>query len=327
MRELERRVALASLEAREPALATIAIERPVVITGFPRTGTSLLLNLLARVEGLWAPPLWQLREPVPPAGASEDSLRAQAQAQLDALFAAAPQLRAIHPMDPDWPDECNWLLRNSFSTLHNAFSWFVPSYVEHLGSGDMRPAYADHRRWLRALVHRRGGAQPRLVLKDPLHLWQLEELFAVYPDATVIHLHRDPDQVAPSLASMCATMQSVDSDAPRSAAEIGAYSLRILERGLQALERSRATLPAARFIDIPYRELIAAPGEVVRRLGRQLEFRVDTEALADAGEWLTANRPPRVGGHRYELEDFGFSPELLAESFSDYRGRFRGQIS
>lgn len=328
--ELGRRAALASAESRDPDLAATPVERPIVITGFPRTGTTLLHNLLARVDGLWAPPLWQLRSPIVPvelADADRDAWaqrqRAEAQAALDLIFDRAPELRAIRPASADWPDECNWLLRNSFSTLVNAFAWFVPSYARLLSRTDMTPAYADHRRWLRALLHqRRDGARPRLVLKDPLHLWQLEALIATYPDATVIHLHRDPVEVAPSFASFCATYQTVDSDAPRSRAEIGAYTLTILDNGLRALERSRATLPSERFIDLPYRELVAAPGSVVGRLGRQLGFSTSHTALAGADQWLRENSQNKAGRHRYTADDFGLSADILDEQFADYRARF-----
>ncbi|EDM81075.1 hypothetical protein PPSIR1_25886 [Plesiocystis pacifica SIR-1] len=323
--QLCQRSALATYEAAHAGPDAAAIERPLVITGFPRTGTSLLHNLLARVPGIWAPPLWQLRAPLAKASGSSEAAaaaREDTRAFLDALYTAAPELRTIRLMDADWPDECNWLLGPSFTTLVNAFRYFVPSYVRHLRGLDMRPAYADHARWLRALAQLNGRGSARLVLKDPFHLWQLEALFATYPDATVIHLHRDPAEVAPSLASLCATRQSVHTDAPRTRTEIGAYTLGLLDNGLRALERSRASLPAERFIDLPYRELIASPGEVLRRLGAKLDFATDADALERAGAWLTENRQHKAGRHRYTPEDFGFSEDILDEYFADYRSRF-----
>jgi hypothetical protein len=320
LRALERRVALARLEQAEPSVTAIAIERPIVITGFPRTGTTLLHNLLARVDGLWAPPLWQLRSPVTPL-ALEQQQRDEAAALLDSVYAAAPNFRAIHPMHPDWPDECNWLLRNCFSTLVNAFSWFIPGYVEFLRTRDMRPAYADHRRFMRALLHRR-DARPRLALKDPLHMWQVEALLAAYPDATIIQLHREPLQIVPSLASLCASLQAIDTDSPRTPAEIGRFSLYILGQGLRALEQARRALPSERFIDLPYRELVASPGAALRSLGEKLGFDARGVAVEEAGRWLEQNRQHKLGRHRYALEDFGLSEDVIEEYFEDYRARF-----
>ena len=104
--------------------------------------------------------------------------------------------------------------------MANAFSWYVPSYVQYLATCDMRPAYADHQRWLRALLYRRQRSQgdlPRLALKDPFHMWHLDALLAVYPDATIIQLHREPAEIVPSFASLCASLQSVDTDSLQSA--------------------------------------------------------------------------------------------------------------
>jgi hypothetical protein len=325
--ELGRRGALAALERRTPEVTEIPVARPIVITGFPRTGTTLLHNLLARIEGLWAPPLWQLRNPAPPADAPADwdeRQREATAAMLTRLYEAAPNFRHIHPMDPEWPDQCNWLLRKSFSTMANAFSWFVPGYVQYLATCDMRPAYADHQRWLRALLHRRQrseGDLPRLALKDPFHMWHLEALLAVYGDATIIQLHREPAQVVPSFASLCATLQRVDTDSPRRPAEIGSFCLFILRHGLEALERARQKLGPERFVDLSYRELVASPGAALRKLGARLGFDASGVAVEEAGEWLERNEQ-RSGRHHYSLDDFGLTPEIIDEYFEAYRARF-----
>jgi selenocysteine lyase/cysteine desulfurase len=326
LRTLRERADLTALERRDPSVFGCAITRPIVITGFPRTGTSLLHNILARVEGLWAPPLRQLRRPVAPVDAAPDwesRQRNDTAAMLAELDIAAPNFRRIHPMDPDWPDHCNWLLRKSFSTMANAFSWYMPGYVQYLATCDMRPAYADHRRWLRALLHTRAD-QPRLVLNDPFHMWHLEALLAIYPDATIVHLHREPEQVVPSFASLCATLQAVDTDSPRRPNEIGRSCLFIIGHGLRALERARQKLAPERFVDLSYRELVASPGSVVHKLGAKLGFDTGGVAVEEADEWLVHNRQHNRGRHLYSLDDFGIAPEIIDEYFADYRNRFGG---
>jgi len=319
---LEQRAALGARERETPRVAETPVERPIIITGFPRTGTTLLHNLLARVEGLWAPPLWQLRDPLA-ALDDEDQPRRETEALLERLYTAAPAFRAIHPMHADWPDQCNWLLRKSFSTMANAFAWFVPGYVQYLVTCDMRPAYADHRRWLRLLLDRRDraeGDRPRLALKDPFHMWHTEALLDVYPDATIIHLHREPSEIVPSFASLCATLQSVDTDSPRRPAEIGSFCLFILSKGIAALERARQKA-GDRYLDLSYRELVASPGATLRKLGSQLDFDGSASAVERAGEWLEQNR--RQGeGHEYALDDFGLTPAAIEEDFAAYRARF-----
>jgi hypothetical protein len=325
---LVRRAELAAAEQRGSVHTDRPVEAPIVITGLPRTGTTLLHNLLARVDGLWAPPLWQLHAPVRPehAGAEwAEQRREHTAATLNRLYTAAPNFRAIHPMEPDWPDQCNWLLRKSFSTLANAFAWFVPSYVQHLATCDMRPAYADHRRWLSVLLEaheRETGERARPALKDPFHMWHLDALLDVYPDATIIQLHREPTQVVPSFASLCATLQSVDTDSPRRPAEIGHFCLFILGHGLRALERARTQLPAERFIDLSYRELIASPGATLVKLGNRLGFDARGVAVEGAGRWLEDNRALGPGKHAYSLDDFGLTGADIDDYFDAYRRRF-----
>ena len=330
---LGERAGLRALEAREPSVVGRAVRGGIVITGLPRTGTTLLHNLLGRVEGLWAPPLWQLRAPVRPpekdSQAWDLEQHERAAAMLERLYTTAPDYRHIHPMDPDWPDQCNLLLRKSFSTLANAFTHFVPSYVHFLATAyDMRPAYADHRRWLRALLHRREqthGDVPRLALKDPFHMWHLEALLDVYPDATIIQLHREPTEVVASLASMCETLQAVDADSRRQPGEIGRFCLFLLGLGLQALERARTALPATRFVDLSYRELIASPGAVLAKLGGRLGFDARGVAVEEAGEWLERNRQHGRSRHAYSLDGYGLTAADLdaeGEHFVAYRRRF-----
>ena len=153
-------------------------------------------------------------------------------------------------------------------------------------------------------------------------MWPLEALLAVYPDATIIHLHREPAQVVPSFASLCATLQAVDTDSPRRAAEIGQFCLFILRRGLQALEQARQKLGAERFIDLSYRELVASPGATLLDLGHRLGFDAAGVAVEEADEWLEHNRQHKLGRHQYSLDDFRLTPGDIDEDFSAYRARF-----
>ena len=86
----------------------------------------------------------------------------------------------------------------------------VPSYASWLAKCDMRPGYAYHSRVLRLL--QRDRPTRRWVLKAPSHLWTLEALLAVYPDARVVWTHRDPLVVLPSMASLAATLYWLRSD-------------------------------------------------------------------------------------------------------------------
>lgn len=326
MNALSQRAALRRFETDTPELREHEPEAPIFITGFSRVSTNLLHNLLARVPSLWAPRLWELRDPVPPAQINERWIDRQilaAEATLEQLDEAAPELRRGLAVNATSPDSCGALLRNSFSTPEHALHWFVPGYLEFLADAELGPAYRDHRRWLRVLAwrHRHDDlAGPRVVLEDPWHMGQLDALSSAYPNARVIQVHGDPGEVLPTLARACWLMQRIDARRPRTKAEIGRYCLALLNIHAQRNADARERLGAARFIDVSHRAVLEDPIAVVRRIGRRLNFPITEQALRGAKRWLldnrfvTRSRPAR-------LEEFGLERQAVDAAFSDYRRR------
>lgn len=302
MTALGQRVALAEFEHDTPELNSIAIERPIFITGFPRAGANLLHNLLVRVPGLWGPRLWELQRPVPPPRIDERWIDRQIHAteeMLEQLYESAPEFRRIHPLSATSPDACSWLFRNNFSSLVHGFYWHMPSYVEFMLHADMGPAYRDHRRFVRVLAHRHRHddlAGPRIVLEDCWHLWHLEALFATYPDACVIQIHAEREQVLQNLARSCWTLQQVDAKRPRSATQVRDDCAQLLDAGFASAKRARER--GGRFIDIDHAQLLAEPLALVRSLAPRLQLPLPESlpnslpngALQGASRWLLDQR-------------------------------------
>ena len=74
----------------------------------------------------------------------------------------------------------------------------------------MVPAYEFHRRCLQVLQ----SAIPtqRWALKTPGHMWHMDAVYAVYPDARVVWTHRDPLKVVGSVASLNSTLHATNTD-------------------------------------------------------------------------------------------------------------------
>lgn len=294
MSALGQRVALGQFERDTQELADVAIERPIFITGLPRASTNLLHNLLVRVPGLWGPRLWELQRPVPPARIDERWIDRQIHStdvMLEQLYESVPEFRRIHPLSATSPDACSWLFRNNFSSLVHAFQWHMPSYVEFLLAADMGPAYRDHRRFLRVLAHRHrhdDHAGPRIVLEDCWHLWHLDALFEAYPDACVIMVHAEREEVLQSLARSCWTLQQVDAKRPRSPGQVREDCAALLDRGIAASERARER--GGRFIDIDHAQLLAEPLAVVCSLAPRLGVPLPQAALQGPSRWLLDQR-------------------------------------
>ena len=299
---------VAALLRERPELRESPMPAPAVITGLPRTGTTLLHNLMGSVPGNRAYRLWELRAPVFPRGAPPDQARREfegTQEVLTWLYRRAPGFQAIHPMAAGAPDECNWLLRPTFRTPFFAWLNHVPSYERFLAEVDFRPAYRDWDLFLRLIRWRSPGGAP--VLKDPGHIWAIDALFAVRPDARLIVMAREPEASVPSFCSLCSTLQHMDADGPGEEA-IGRYTLRMLEHGLKRLERA-CDEHREKILIVDYRRLVADPvatvGEIQRWLGRPFDSRGEAACRAFlAGQ-------TRHKKHSYSLEQFGLGRDSL----------------
>ncbi|MCA9716161.1 MAG: sulfotransferase [Myxococcales bacterium] len=299
---------VAALLRARPELRERPTPAPAIITGLPRTGTTLLHNLMAVVPGNRAYRLWELRAPAFAIDAPPEQARREleaTQAMLRWLYGRAPAFRDIHPMAADAPDECNWLLRATFTTPFFAWLNHVPSYERFLADADFRPAYRDWDLLLRALRWRSPGGAP--VLKDPGHIWAPDALLATRPDARLIVTVRALDEVVGSFCSLCSTLQHMDADGPGDAV-VGRTTLRLLERGLARLERAYAE-HRARILLVDYREFVADPVATVERIQHWLDRPFDDRAAAACRAFLEGQ--PRHAPHRYSLARFGLRPEQL----------------
>jgi hypothetical protein len=320
-RSLANAMAIDAEIARAPVVLTSPVSQPVFILGFPRTGTTLLHELLALVPGARAPRMWELLWPLPAVTPDDEDkgriLRAE-QGVAD-LVRLAPHIRTIHPFDPRGPEECLQLLENAFTCASYGFYLRVPSYLAWLALADARPAYARYKVQLQLMQAR--APERRWVLKWPGHVLQLDALFATFPDACVVQTHRDLGAVAGSSCSYSATLKSILTDE----VDLGALGAEWLEGARVMATRTleaRTRLGPARFLDLRYQDLVTDPIGCVRRICERFDL-----GLAPAGEvrmraHLEANRASSPGAHRYDVGEFGLSHETIAREFADYHGHF-----
>ncbi|MCV7027876.1 sulfotransferase family protein [Mycobacterium sherrisii] len=300
-----------------PQHADVAIERPIFVTGLPRTGTTILHRLLGADPHHQGLHLWlaEFPQPRPPRDtwASNPWYR-----QLDAQFTQHhqenPDYTGLHFMAAYELEECWQLLRQSLHSVSYETLAHLPGYAHWLSEQDWTPSYRRHRRNL-ALIGL-NDVEKRWVLKNPSHLFALDALLATYPDALVIQTHRPVETI---LASMCSLAQHTAEGWSTTfhGAQIGADAMETWSRGLHRFNTERAKHNPAQFFDVDYHDLIADPLGTVESVYRHFGLTLTDEARkAMQDSHAESQTGPRAPKHKYSLADYGLTAEEVKERFA-----------
>ena len=188
-----------------PECASVPVRRPVFVTGLPRTGTTALHRLLVADPAHQGLELWlaEAPRPRPPrADWAGDPVFQYIAAACARHHVAHPEFMEVHYVAADQVEECWQLLRQSMRSVSFECLAHLPGYSAWLRAADWTAAYRRHRRNLQLIGLNDPGR--RWVLKNPSHLFALDALLAVYPDALVIQTHRDPRAAIASVCSLAA---------------------------------------------------------------------------------------------------------------------------
>ncbi len=324
MRLLTNRLRMEQDFAANPDILNTAIPRPLYVIGLPRTGTTLLHNLLACDPAARSIRLWEGFFPSPPPTLEtrEHDLRiAMAEEHVATFNRLAPTLAGIHNLNPRGPEECLWLFEHTFADFIHELRAHVPAYSEWLPHHESSPRiYREYRRMLQLLGWKSPGQH--WVFKAPRHLMGLAGLLEVFPEARIVQTHRDPLEVLPSICSLCHVDRQIFTEDPDKNV-IGDFWFHRLKNGLNnALNVREADEVPDRFLDIYYKDLLGDPIGSVRRI-YEVHGYAFTEAFEIAmREWLEDNRQHKHGVHRYAMEDYGLKAAQVDQGFAAYRKRF-----
>lgn len=307
---------------RVEAVAATKVERPIFVVGFPRTGTTVLQNLLALHPGRRALQFWELTAPVPEhADPAEDARRriASTDRMLRMAYVMAPEMGEVHEIRATTPEEDWALFANTVAVLNYEFQSGLTAFGDLLMEQDLRWAYAEFREMLQVLLHQRPADQ--LVLKCPEHLWFLDSLLAEFPDACVVWTHRDPFETIASYCSLISMNRRVYYGQFRPA-EIGPH---ITDRFLVGIERAmkvRETADPARFLDLRFEDLVADHAGAVRQVEEHFGLPRWEGMDAAVEAWLRSDRLDERGKHRYDAERYGLDRDAIHRRYAGYIERF-----
>lgn len=322
-RALTSRLAIVDWRARHPAIGAAPVPRPIFIVGQPRTGTTILFDLLAQDPALRPPLTWEVDNPFPPPEPETydtDPRIAHTQANIEMSEQIVPGLLAHHPMGALVGQECVRITAGQFTSMIFPTQYRLPDYYRWLlYDADHGPAYRYHRMFLQ---HLQSGVGGRWLLKSPAHLWQLDALVAEYPDALIVQTHRDPLNVISSISALLHHLRRLASD-ESSVSDCAAQSREQIIVGLQRAMalRDSGALAAHQVVDVHFADFMRDPFETLRTLYRRLGRELDPVTEQRMRDHLAAH-PGDHGGGRYRWADTGLDAAEVRDQVRAYQQRY-----
>lgn len=307
---------------RHSEIFQVPIQRPLFIVGLFRSGTTFLHNLLSQDPSSRWLHLGEAFNPSPSPTQKtweNDTRLKNAAKWVKFQKSLASNVFTAHHISANRPAECSRLFEHGFIGHLFDFRAHVKSYSEWLQRQDLVGSYRYYRQQLQYLGWHWSGAH--WVLKAPAHLYALDALLTVFPDACIVHIHRDPLEVLPSCCSLSAMGRNRFTDHQFLTA-IGEHWQKSLATAVESAMQVRATAAAERFYDVNYTDLIQDPIRTIRQIYKYFGYQFNNELEQNLNRWMGENPQHKYGVHSYSLEQFGLKPKEINRKFASYCQKF-----
>ena len=307
--------------AKNPWIERQPIEQPVFIIGMPRTGTTILHAIMHEDPAHRSPLAWECLLPYP--AATPETFRNNEQLktiekEFGQLFKLVPDFQKKHYMAADSPQECLGITAFDFNSYQFSAQLYLPSYMEWFSHhSDMLGTMRFHKRFLQYLQS--GGVKAeRWLLKTPVHLMRLSEIFEVYPDARIIMTHRPPADVVSSTASLISSVRSLYSD-KEDPVVTGHEQADFWSLSFNRFLESRKTLQKEdQIIDLKFEDFIRDQMGTIRKIYERFGWELTDVAERNFKNFLAENPKDKHGKHEYSLDTFGLTEDNINRQFSQY---------
>ena len=320
IRILQTRLRLEAAWKKTPDILEEKVERPIFVVGAPRTGTTILLELLALDPALRAPIAWEAHHPIPHGEVDgPQAALAVAESEQELWADIQEEFITVHELRSDLPCECVHFMALEPASGYWGMHYNTPSFdAWAAGRSDLVPrSYRTHRRFLQTLQH--GAPRRPWLLKTPGHLATMPALFAEYPDAVIVHTHRDPRKFVGSAASTTAMLKWLRSDSVDLAVQ-GQIALQGFSYMLNEVHRLRTAgeLPDAQFVDSHYLDLLADPAAALRKIYSQAGLDWPDNHDETVVAYLRDKPKGKFGKHEYALEEYSLTERAVDDAYAGY---------
>jgi len=304
---------------RHPQILDEDVSDPIVVLGFPRSGTTALQRMISADPSMQSLKLWRVFNPAPFPDEVVDEPAdriAFAEAIEAAMRTGSPEMFAAHPMIANEAEE-DWFLHHfAFQHVGNVFGGLVSvEYLAYLKTLPRLPSYRYVGDLLRYLQWQDGGRRGRRwVLKSPVHIGCLPELLSVHPRATLIYPQRDFHTV---MASFCYTLEcSVGASMPVDPERIGALAIDFWAEEMRRFHDGCKKLgDQLKLLEMPYSDLLANPFAHIGQLYGMAGTHLTDEGERAIRRWIADNPAGKHGRNVYRLERYGLTEAQIDSVF------------
>jgi len=304
---LQQRLTVLDTLKKYPEILQEEIKSPMVIVGLPRSGTSILFELLWQDSDVGVPMIWEGAYPCPPPEASSYTSDPRIE-KADKLFTqwgrVAPEFNSMHEMRGDIPSECGLLMAGTFISDHVAAMHQTPSYSMWMYGQGFLPVYEWHKNVLQILQWK--NPRNRWLLKAPEHQIHLDTLLKVYPDACIVQTHRDPIKCNASTTSLLGTLYSVRTDQEFNAEMfesiiMGEPTAQRLELVMQ--QRADGVIPDDNIYDSRFQDLMDDPIACIQGIYDHFGLTLTAPTKKKMLDYLAHKPKGKFGKHQYEVTE------------------------
>jgi hypothetical protein len=289
-----------------PIARTPIRHAPLFIVGHWRTGTTLLHELLILDERHTYPNTYQCLEP--------NHFLMTERLLTRTLPFLMPSHRPMDNMAAGWdrPQEDEFalcMMGQPSPYLTIAFPNHPPQDQEALDLERLPPrarsAWKEaYLRYLRTLTYK---DPRRLVLKSPTHSCRIPTLLELFPGARFVHIVRDPTVVFASTVNLWKALYRSHGLQRPTFAGLEEHVFRTFTHLYSRLEEGKRLVPAGRFHELRYEDLVHDPVAEMRQLYERLGLGEFERVLPRLKQYLEANAGYQT--NRYAPP----APELRAE--------------